>query len=148
MTDNTELQRVMRIRRLGRQIAASLPGDLDCEKAFQLQGDGDLLVRAPRRMSKPASSKAVLRAELEAALANYRGRSDIIAGQNVADALEEVRARMAPTSCRAEVTQLEPVTSVPSTSSGIELHSIVLGAKGYDSIGRPEKVSDPRYHVV
>ena len=29
MTDNTELQRLTRLRRLGRQIAASLPADLD-----------------------------------------------------------------------------------------------------------------------
>jgi hypothetical protein len=58
MTDNTELQRVMRIRRLGRQIAASLPADLDCEKAFRLHGDDELPVRAPRHMSKPALSKA------------------------------------------------------------------------------------------
>ena len=73
MTYNTELQRVMRIRRLGRQIAANLPADLDCEQAFQVHGYDDLPVRAPRRMSKPASSKAVLRAQLEAAIANYHG---------------------------------------------------------------------------
>ena len=29
MTDNTELQRLTRLRRLGRQIATSLPADLD-----------------------------------------------------------------------------------------------------------------------
>jgi hypothetical protein len=63
MTD-TELQRLTRIRRLGRQIAASLPGDLDLEQAS---------VGPPKRMRAPSSSKAVLRAELEAALANYRG---------------------------------------------------------------------------
>jgi hypothetical protein len=73
MTDSTELQRVMRIRRLGRQIAASLPADLDCEQAFQVHGYDELLARHPRRMSKPASSKAVLRAELEAAVAKYHG---------------------------------------------------------------------------
>jgi hypothetical protein len=73
MTDNTELQRVMRLRRLGRQIAASLPADLDRELAFQVHGYGELPVGAPSRMSKPASSKASLRAQPEAALANYHG---------------------------------------------------------------------------
>ena len=34
-------------------------------------------------------------------------RSVIIAAQNVADALEEVRARMTPNCCRAEVTKLD-----------------------------------------
>ena len=38
MTDNTELQRIMRLRRLGRQIAASWPSDLDREEAFQGHG--------------------------------------------------------------------------------------------------------------
>ena len=38
MTDNTELQRVMRLRRLGRQIAACLPADLDREQASQVHG--------------------------------------------------------------------------------------------------------------
>ena len=38
MTDNTELQRLTRIRRLARQIAASLPADLDREQAFQVHG--------------------------------------------------------------------------------------------------------------
>jgi hypothetical protein len=37
-------------------------------------------------------------------------RPIIIAAQNVADALEEVRARMPPTCCRAEVTKLDPDT--------------------------------------
>jgi len=37
-------------------------------------------------------------------------RSIIIAAENVADALEEVRARMAPTCSRAEVTKLDPDT--------------------------------------
>ena len=76
MTDNTELQRLTRIRRLGRQIAASLPVDLDLEQAFQVHGDAhshDLAAGARRRRTAPTSSKAVLRAELEAALANYRG---------------------------------------------------------------------------
>jgi len=73
MTDSTELQRVTRIRRLGRQIAASLPADLDLE-AFQVHGHvHELAAGARRRMTAPTSSKAVLRAELEAALANYRG---------------------------------------------------------------------------
>jgi hypothetical protein len=75
MTDNTELQRLTRIRRLGRQIAASLPPDLDLEQTFQISGHArELPARAPRNMSKPTSSKAMLRAELEVALVNYRGR--------------------------------------------------------------------------
>ena len=67
MTDNTELQRLIRLSRLGRQIAARLPADLDGElhKYF-----GELPARAS---AKPMSSKAVLRAQLEAALANYHG---------------------------------------------------------------------------
>ena len=74
MTDNTELQRLARIRRLGRQIAASLPVDLDLEQAFQVHGGAhDLAAGARRRRTAPTSSEAVLRAELEAALANYRG---------------------------------------------------------------------------
>jgi hypothetical protein len=74
MTDTTELQRLTRIRRLGRQIAASLPGDLDLEQAFLVQENvRELSVGARKRMRAPTSSKAVLRAELEAALANYRG---------------------------------------------------------------------------
>ena len=59
MTDNTELQRLTRLRRLSRQIAASLPMDLDLEQAFQVQG--------PRGTRRTPSSKAV-------AMANYRGR--------------------------------------------------------------------------
>jgi hypothetical protein len=43
-------------------------------------------------------------------------RSDVIAAQNAADALEKVRSRMAPTCCHAEVTPL-PATSVPATLS-------------------------------
>ena len=75
MTDNTELQRLTRLRRLGRQIAASLPMDLDLEQAFQVHGHvRELPAGAPRHMRAPPSSKAVLRAELEAAMANYRGR--------------------------------------------------------------------------
>ena len=74
MTDNTELQRLTRIRRLGRQIAASLPGDLDLEQVFQVHGHvRELPAGAPRHMRAPTLSKAVLRAELEAALANYQG---------------------------------------------------------------------------
>ena len=72
MTDNTELQRLTRIRRLGRQIAASLPA-VSLE-ALQVHGHvHELAAGARRRMTAPTSSKAVLRAELEAALANYRG---------------------------------------------------------------------------
>jgi hypothetical protein len=74
MTDNSELQRLMRLRRLGRQIAASLPADLDCEEAVQVHGYlRELLAGAPRRVCKPKASKAALRVELAAALANYHG---------------------------------------------------------------------------
>jgi len=74
MTDKTELHRLTRLRRLGRQIAASLPVDLDLDQAFQMHGYGrELSARAVRQMSKPTSGKAVLRAQLEAALANYHG---------------------------------------------------------------------------
>jgi hypothetical protein len=65
MTDDTELQRLMRLRRLGRQIAASLPADLDCEQVF--------IAGAQAYVSKPTLSKAVLRAQLDDALANYHG---------------------------------------------------------------------------
>ena len=68
MTDNTELQRLLRLSRLGRQIAARLPADLDHELHGYLR---ELPARAP---SKPTSRKAVLRAQLEAAVANYQGR--------------------------------------------------------------------------
>jgi hypothetical protein len=64
MTDNTELQR---LSRLGRQIVARLPADLDHEL------HGYLRELPARAQSKPTSSKAVLRAQLEAALANYHG---------------------------------------------------------------------------
>ena len=70
MTDNTELQRLIRLSRLsrlGRQIAARLPADLDHELHRYLR---ELPARAP---SKPTSSKAVLRAQLEVAVANYQG---------------------------------------------------------------------------
>ena len=74
MSDNTELQRLMCLRRLGRQIAAGLPADLDHEQAIQVhEYVRELSAGAPRRTSKPPSSKAMLRAELEAALANYHG---------------------------------------------------------------------------
>ena len=75
MTDCTELQRLTRLRRLSRQIAASLPADLELEQAFQMHGYvRDLPAGAARHLRKSSSSKAVLRAELEAAMANYRGR--------------------------------------------------------------------------
>jgi hypothetical protein len=74
MTDNSELHRLTRLRRLGRQIAASLPTNLDREQAFQVHGClRELPAGAPRPMSKPTSNKAALRAQLEAALANYHG---------------------------------------------------------------------------
>jgi hypothetical protein len=74
MTDNTELQRLTRIRRLGRQIAASLSGDLDLEQAFEVHSHVRELPGGPRQVKASSSSKAVLRAELEAAMANYRGQ--------------------------------------------------------------------------
>jgi len=49
-------------------------------------------------------------------------RSDVIAAQNVADALEEVRARMAPTCSRAQVTRLDPDMAT------ITLHSSVASS--------------------
>ena len=80
MTDNTELQRLARLRRLGRQIAASLPTDLDLQQAFQVHGHvRELPAGGAREMKTPTSRKAVLRAavlraEVEAAMANYRGQ--------------------------------------------------------------------------
>ena len=75
MTDNTELQRLTRLRRLGRQIAASLPADLDLQHAFQVHGHvRELPAGGAREMKTPTSRKAVLRAEVEAAMANYRGQ--------------------------------------------------------------------------
>jgi|SoiMethySBSTD1v2_1073268.scaffolds.fasta_scaffold538549_2 hypothetical protein len=75
MTDCTELQRLTRLRRLSRQIAASLPADLELDQTFQVHGYvRDLPAGAARHLRKSSSSKAVLRAELEAAMANYRGR--------------------------------------------------------------------------
>ena len=38
MTGNTELQRLTRLRRLARQIGASLPTDLDREQPFKVHG--------------------------------------------------------------------------------------------------------------
>ena len=75
MTDCTELQRLTRLRRLSHQIAASLPADLELDHTFQVHGYvRDLPAGAARHLRKSSSSKAVLRAELEAAMANYRGR--------------------------------------------------------------------------
>jgi hypothetical protein len=55
MTDNTELERLMRLRRLGRQIAASLPSDLDREQAFQVHWYvHELLERQHDRTPLPA----------------------------------------------------------------------------------------------
>jgi hypothetical protein len=71
MTDNAELQRLIRLSRLGRQIAARLPGDRYFEQAFQMHGRE---LPAPRFARTPTPSKAVLRSELEAAMANYRGQ--------------------------------------------------------------------------
>jgi hypothetical protein len=59
MTDNTELQRLTRLRRLSRQIAASLPMDLDLEQAFQVQGYVRELPAGGRRDPRtPPSSRA------------------------------------------------------------------------------------------
>jgi len=55
MTDNTELQRLMRLRRLGRQIAASLPSDLDREQAFQVHGLRAQVARTAARLHPPAA---------------------------------------------------------------------------------------------
>jgi len=56
MTDNTELQRLMRLRRLGRQIAASLPTYFDREQAFEVHGYvGELLERRHDCTPLPAS---------------------------------------------------------------------------------------------
>jgi hypothetical protein len=75
MTDNTELQRLIRLSRLGRQIAARLPIDPDLEQAVQLHGHvRDLPAGGLRQTRTPTSSKAELRAELEAAMANYHGQ--------------------------------------------------------------------------
>ena len=71
MTDNTELQRLTRLRRLSRQIAASLPADIDFEQAFEVHGRE---LPVPRSARMPMPSKAVLRAELEAAMEDYRGQ--------------------------------------------------------------------------
>jgi hypothetical protein len=57
VADNTELQRLMRLRRLGIQIAASLPSDLDREQAFQVHGCvHELLERQHDRTPLPARS--------------------------------------------------------------------------------------------
>jgi hypothetical protein len=74
MIDNAELQRQIRLRRLGRRIVASLPTDLDLEESLpNARYVGELSAGAPRRTGKPPSGKAVLRAQLEVALANYHG---------------------------------------------------------------------------
>jgi hypothetical protein len=55
MTDNIELQRLMRLRRLGSQIAANLLSDLDREQAFQVHGYvRELLERQHDRTPLPA----------------------------------------------------------------------------------------------
>jgi hypothetical protein len=48
MTDNTELQRLTRLRRLRRQIAAGLQADLDREQAFQVHGSVRELLKGGR----------------------------------------------------------------------------------------------------
>jgi hypothetical protein len=57
MTDNTELQRLTHLRRLSRQIAASLPMDLDLEQAFQVQLPAeDLKTLGRRRRARHSTS--------------------------------------------------------------------------------------------
>jgi len=74
MTDNSELHRLMRLRRLGREIAATCRPISIASRRFRCTGVlRELPAGAPRRMSKPTSNKAALRAQLEAALANYHG---------------------------------------------------------------------------
>jgi hypothetical protein len=73
VTDNTELQCLMRLRRLARQITASLPVHPDCEQTFQVHGSMRELPEVPRQMCKPTGSKAALLAELDVTLANYHG---------------------------------------------------------------------------
>ena len=48
MTDNTEAQRLTRLRRLRRQIAAGLQADLDREQAFQVHGSVRELLKGGR----------------------------------------------------------------------------------------------------
>jgi hypothetical protein len=58
MTDNTELQRLTRLRRLGRQIAASLPADLAREQAFHVHKNvPELPAKGPRHVRTPASTQ-------------------------------------------------------------------------------------------
>jgi hypothetical protein len=55
-------------------------------------------------------------------------RPIIIAAQNVADALEEVRAKMPPTCCRAEVTKLDPDTETRHPYLRREPLTVMVGA--------------------
>jgi hypothetical protein len=58
MTNNTELQRLMRLRRLVREIATSLQADLDREQAFRVHGSvRELLER--QQPSLPSVSNKV-----------------------------------------------------------------------------------------
>jgi|HubBroStandDraft_6_1064221.scaffolds.fasta_scaffold1675214_1 hypothetical protein len=52
MTDDTELQRLTRLRRLVRQIAASLQADLDREQAFRVHAS----VRELHEWQPPSST--------------------------------------------------------------------------------------------
>jgi hypothetical protein len=48
MTDDTELQRLRRLRRLAREITASLQADFDREQAFRVHGSvRELFERQP-----------------------------------------------------------------------------------------------------
>ena len=74
MTDNSELQRLTRLRRLSRQIAASLPGDLDLEQVFQVQGH---VRELPAERQTPEDADVEQGSTSSGAgdgrLANYRG---------------------------------------------------------------------------
>jgi hypothetical protein len=60
MTDNTELQRLIRLRRLRSQIAASLPSDLDREHTFRVHGN-------VRKLLEQRHTRTALAAELRSA---------------------------------------------------------------------------------
>jgi hypothetical protein len=72
MTDNTELQRLIRLSRLGRQIAARLPGDHELHGYLR-----ELSARAPRQ---PTSNKAVLYSAAESGAPGERRYDDVSIG--------------------------------------------------------------------
>ena len=75
MSDNTELQRLMCLRRLGRQIAAGLPADLDHEQAIQVhEYVRELSAGAPKTHEQAAVEQGrCFERSWRAALANYHG---------------------------------------------------------------------------